>query len=434
MSTLAQLQADHRKSVGEMKAIQERNAGKKEWDAQDQATFRTLVEEVKGLQTQLDAALAVQEAEQWGRVVDRVNLPGGGEAKAASRDPNEVVGYLSMGAAFTGSEAYRQFAAQGMPAGAQAIAQFDGAAFRGQKGGFVPVTRKMLETKAVPTIGSTVVPTDRIADVVRFEERTPVSIRDVLNISPTTSNTIEYTTISSSTRAAAPVAAGASKPEATLAMSSATAPVRTLAVWMPVTEQQLMDVPQLQNIIDVELSWDLRLAEQEQIVWGDGLGQNLLGIFNTPGVTAGRTVAGDTVLDLARRALTDVVIAGGAPNGILMHPLDWESAQLTKTTDDGYVWAVVTNDNGSRLWGARVIETLAMAEPGTYTTNERRMLVGDFQRGATLWDRQQMGTQIGWKNDDFIRNLRTLRTEERVAFGVKRPAFFRYRITQAQVP
>ena len=218
------------------------------------------------------------------------------------------------------------------------------------------------------------------------------------------------------------------KPESAMAMGSATAPVRTLAHWIPVTEQQLADIPQLQNTIDVEMRWGLQMVEEQQLTWGDGLGQNLLGIFNTPGVVASRTVAQDTILDMARRAITDVALASLQPNAVLMHPIDWETAQLTKATDGAYIWAVVTNDNGSRLWGTRVIETMAMQAPGGV---ERRMLVGDFLRGATLWDRQQASTQIGWKNDDFIRNLRTLRTEERLAFGVKRPAAFRYRVTQA---
>jgi HK97 family phage major capsid protein len=80
-----------------------------------------------------------------------------------------------------------------------------------------------------------------------------------------------------------------------------------------------------------------------------------------------------------------------------------------------------------------VVETIAAREPGSYTTNERRLIVGDFRRGAKLWDRQQKAVQIGWINDQFTRNQRTIRVEERVAFGVRRPAAFRYRITQARV-
>ena len=206
--TLKQLQEEHRKAVADMKAIQERNAGKKEWDGDDAATFRTMAGEVKGLQSHLDAALAVEEAEGWGRMVDRVTLPtsAAGEQKA-QRDPMEVVGYVSMGEAFTASDAYKSFAAAQFPAGHQAIAQFDtSAGGRKTAPGFVPVTRKMLESKAIPTIGAGVIPVDRDPDVVRFAERRPATIRDVLNVSNTTSNSIEYTVINSFTSAAAPVA------------------------------------------------------------------------------------------------------------------------------------------------------------------------------------------------------------------------------------
>jgi HK97 family phage major capsid protein len=435
MSTVAQ-EKDLKTILSEMKELQEKYTGKI-MPTEIGERFDHLAEEAKALQDEADRKRRIAQVEQAARQVDYQPLPG---EEKTRRNPDEVVGYLRLGEAFTSSPAYQQFKATGFPHGMQAIAQFEGGSFHitpdGRKSigeGLIPVTQAMIESKALPALGVGVIRPDRIAETVRWQERQQMTIRDVLNVSRTDSNTVEYTTISSSTRAAAPVAEGALKPEAALAMGVASAPVRTLATWIPITEQQLADIPQLQNIINVELTWDLQKVEEEQILWGLGTGQNLLGIFNTPGVVAGRTVANDTIIDLARRSMTDVVVAGLQPNAILMDPIDWETAQLAKATTNQYVWAVVTDDNGNRLWGLRVIETLAMREPGTFTTNERRMLVGDFMRGATLWDRQQAGVQVGWKNDDFIRNQRTLRAEERIAFGVKRPAAFKFRITQARV-
>jgi hypothetical protein len=54
-------------------------------------------------------------------------------------------------------------------------------------------------------------------------------------------------------------------------------------------------------------------------------------------------------------------------------------------------------------------------------------------RGATLWDRQQATVAVGWKDDDFIKNLRTIRAELRAAFAVRRPKAFIKITSQAAV-
>ena len=81
-----------------------------------------------------------------------------------------------------------------------------------------------------------------------------------------------------------------------------------------------------------------------------------------------------------------------------------------------------------RLWALPVVESQSMETDGGDTRN---ILVGDFNRGATLWDRQQNTIATGFVNDQFIRNMRTIRAEARAAFGVKRPHFFRTIETEA---
>jgi len=435
--------SDSRKSelnriLTEAKSIQDRFKGQS-MPQNEGEKFEALCIEAKAIQDEFERESKLRKIESGARVVDEPVLPSA--TKAADKgSPDEIVGYVSLGEAVTKSAEWAQFKARGFQSSGDFVMTFAGGSFlidrSGKKflqHGIVPVTRKDLESKAVPTLGASVISPTRIAETVRFAQQDRLQVRSLLNISQTDSNAIEYTTMSASTRAAAPVADSALKPEAAMTLGTATAPVRTIAVWIPITEQQLQDLPQLQNIINVELTWDLGKTEEEQVLWGSGTGQNLLGIFQTPGVAAGRTVGGDTVIDQVRRMITDILVAGLEPNGVVMDPMDFETAVLAKGTDNRYIWSVVTEDNVHRLWSLPVVETVAAREPGAYTTNERRVLVGDFIRGATLWDRQQAGVSVGWKNDDFIRNLRTIRAEERLAFGVKRPAAFRYRITQARV-
>jgi HK97 family phage major capsid protein len=73
-----------------------------------------------------------------------------------------------------------------------------------------------------------------------------------------------------------------------------------------------------------------------------------------------------------------------------------------------------------------VVESDAMTNA---ETNERRILVGDGVRGATIYDRTSIQLAVGFMDDDFGRNLRTLRAEERLALAVKRSFAFEYAIT-----
>lgn len=434
--------------LDEMKSLDRQYRGKNmpDGDGSDGERYVELAEEAKAIQSELDRTDEIRSLEAYTRTPVDGALPGDGNGGAPNQvksarqilaehmEPDarkdRVVGYLPLGHAFAESKAYREWLEGGMPR--------ESAPFfvKSLQQPVVPITERDLETKAVPTIDATVIEPDRLAELVRTTEHDQLVLRDVLNVSRTGSNAVEYVTITSTTRAATPVAEGAVKPEATMAVDTATQPVRTLAVHMPVTEQQLQDIPQVEGMVENELLYDLGKLEEEQVVFGDGTGQNLLGIMNTAGVNAARTVAGDTNLDRIRRAMTDIRVNGYAPNAVGIHPIDWEEIVLTKGTDDHYLYLVFpTEDGGARVWGIRVVETVATQDDsGGAATPQRVILVGDYQRGATLWDRMQASVAVGWINDQFIRNMRTLRAEERVAFGVKRPGAFVYIETQAEVP
>jgi HK97 family phage major capsid protein len=385
-----------------------------------------------------DAQQKAQEVERLDKEIAERERVGGIVAKGREIDGQpRVAGYISAGELFATSDVYRAYAKAGAPHGVRTQA----VELPGLKGRYValsPDQRKSVETalretKAVPTLGTGVIDAQRINEVVRVTEQDRLTLRDLVNVSQTTSNAVEYMRMTSFTRAAAPVADSAAKPEATMAFDVETATVRTIAVWMPVTEQMLMDAPQVRNAIDTELLYDLDKVLEEQMLYGAGSGQNFAGITNDTDVAAVRVVADDTNLDKIRRAITDIRRAGYAPNGVAIDPIDWEGIELLKGTDDRYVWAIIRDELGPRVWSLRVVETIAAEENAGNTTEERNIVVGDWVRGATLWDRQQSTVAVGWVDDQFIKNQRTLRAELRAAFAVKRPKAFIKITTQAAV-
>jgi HK97 family phage major capsid protein len=107
--------------------------------------------------------------------------------------------------------------------------------------------------------------------------------------------------------------------------------------------------------------------------------------------------------------------------------------QLLKSTTNKYIWVIVTEAGVSRLWGVPVIETESCQDFQGDDVEQRNMLVGDFIRGATLWDRMQSTVSVGWIDDQFVRNMRTILAEFRGAWAIRRPGAFRDLQTQAAV-
>jgi len=119
------------------------------------------------------------------------------------------------------------------------------------------------------------------------------------------------------------------KPQSSFQFVGEQAAVRTLAHWEAAHRNVLADEPQLRSIIDNELMYGLRLLEDNQILNGDGTGENLLGVLQTPGIQTynwsdgATSPVADTKADALRRAATLSFLAYYEPTGIVLHPNDW---------------------------------------------------------------------------------------------------------------
>lgn len=209
------------------------------------------------------------------------------------------------------------------------------------------------------------------------------------------------------------------KPKSTLNFQPAQAPVRTIAHWEAAHRNVIQDVPQLQSTINNELLYGLGLVEDEQILRGDGLGENLLGVLNTPGIQNYVAGGGELKADSLRKAQTLSVIANFPSTGYVLHPNDWEDIELDKgTTNDHYrIVTSIAVGAEQRVWRLPVVETPAM--------NEGIFLSGAFGTGAQLYDRQAANVRIAEQHSDFfVRNAVVILVEERLGLAVKRPESF----------
>lgn len=282
-----------------------------------------------------------------------------------------------------------------------------------------PVQIKTLITGASATQGGPFVFPD-FKPTVDISYQRPLTVRDIITVGETGSDTVEYVRVTGVTNAAAPTAEATSvsdgaKPESAIATVRVTEAVKTIAHWIPATSRALADAGQLRTLIDNFLRYGLNEELEDQILTGAGTGENFTGVLVVSGTTA---QAYDTsILTTTRKGRTKVRTTGRAtPNAWVMHPNDWQAIDLLQDNEARYYYGGPMNPGQPRLWGLPVVESEGMTE-GT-------AVVADWKL-AVLWDRMQ--TQLTMTNshsDFFVRNLIAILAELRAAFGIIRPKAF----------
>lgn len=224
--------------------------------------------------------------------------------------------------------------------------------------------------------------------------------------------------IGSGTPAITPVEAGV-KPQSAIGFEKVTAPVVTIAHWVPATKKALSDAGQLRTLIDNFLRQGLEQEIERQVLEGDSAtAEEVDGLINTDGI---QTQAFDTnILVTIRKALTKVR-RFGRPNAVLVSPTNAERIDLLRTSTGAYLGPGAFGPAFASIWRTPLIEV-----PGL---DDATVLVGDFST-AVLWDREEASIAVTDSHADFfVRNLVAILAEARAAFGVLDPAL----ITKATV-
>jgi HK97 family phage major capsid protein len=231
------------------------------------------------------------------------------------------------------------------------------------------------------------------------------------------------------THRAAPVATGDTKPTSTYTVERVDDRVRTIAhLSEPIPRQYLADIGLLRDYVGSMLVEGYQLELESQIIQGSGLGENFLGLLNTPLIQMVHLI-GD-VIQTARRAITALEVQSIAPTAFCFNPEDWERFELVTETGGAYLLRDGTNvvpvDRARRrLWGYPVALSVGVPE-GTG-------LLVDFQGSTQGWEREQV--RLDWSEafhvpataydedatSGFERNLVRFRCEGRAGFAVKRP-------------
>jgi hypothetical protein len=210
------------------------------------------------------------------------------------------------------------------------------------------------------------------------------------------------------------------KPRSDITITSYSVGISTIAHIMYVHRETLNDEPRLRGLLDRDMIDGVKMVEDQQLLYGDGVGDNILGLTQQPGIQTYAGLATDRRSAQIRRAMTRAILAYFAPTGVVLHPLDWEDLELETDTTGAYTIATSVAVGGERrVWRMNVVDTPAMTEG--------RFLLGAFGTGAKVYDREEVRIDLSTENRDmFERNAYTLRCEERLGLVVDRPESFVY--------
>jgi len=193
-----------------------------------------------------------------------------------------------------------------------------------------------------------------------------------------------------------------------------------LAVWMKVSRQSLADISWLSGYASRRMTEDLLNYEDTQILYGDATNNRLDGIIPTATAYVKTEATYVTLFEYLVDMVAQQETLNYNTNGILLHPRDYARLLVYKTTTGEF-------DFPGLVFGGADRSLLTFMGIPIYKSNRiarLTALVGQWDY-AELLIREGISFDISYEDtDNFVRNLVTLRIEERVALAKYQTAAF----------
>lgn len=212
-------------------------------------------------------------------------------------------------------------------------------------------------------------------------------------------------------RAAAVVAEGGTFAESTATFIERTMPIRKIGDTLPVTEEFGEDAAsaaaELERFLDVNVNTKI----DDQIINGDGTGQNLTGLLTSaPDYTpVASGIAGANIKDLVRKMRTAIIKGRGSkynPDIVVMNSDTFDRYYLAKDLDNNYLFDPV---NGT-IAGLFVVEDNNMPD--------NQLVVGD-RRFATIYEKSGVEISEAMVNAQFVSDTKTIKARKRLAMLIR---------------
>ena len=246
--------------------------------------------------------------------------------------------------------------------------------------------------------------------------RRPLLISDLFGAERISGNALTYF-VESATVEGGPAftTEGTEKPMMSFGDPTAkTVALRKIASYMKETDELVSDAPWLADAINGRGMYQHELTVENDL---------LTTLAGTSGLGTASLLTPDGIF---KAMMTVQNSSGFAADAIVINPTDYQNIRLRKDSNGQYYGGGFMSGAYGQggiveqppIWGLRTVVTAAVAVGTCY--------VGAFKLGASIIRKDGgVAVDIAYQNeDDFIKNLVTIRIEERLALAVRRPAAF----------
>lgn len=203
----------------------------------------------------------------------------------------------------------------------------------------------------------------------------------------------------------------ATKAQVLYSWKDAVANKETIAGYVPVSKDTLADYDELMSIIENDLLIDLNEKTDAKYLGGKN-STGIVGVLNTPGIQTYTTAMAGKYFDAIRKMRTKVMTtARRTPTHVCISPEVKEAIDLYKTETGLY-----QSLGDSVYWGMQVVEDENC--PGILVYDAFAAKKRSIHGGTTV--------EVGYYNDQFIKNELSILAEHTKALQVRYPDAFCY--------
>ena len=280
------------------------------------------------------------------------------------------------------------------------------------------------EIKADMTTGADfsgeVVPADRIPGYF-FDPNRPQNMRQIIPNGSTQSDVVRFVKESGYSNGAAATNEGSTLSQTDFDMTASSVNVEKIGTYLRISDEMLNDTPQLTSYISNRVPAKLLEVEDDQILGGNGVAPNLLGLYNS-GTNFDTSASGAfyqavnnaNEFDVLVAAINQLALSNYKPNFILMNPTDFHKILLLKDSQSRYLKDQVYQGLQPSFMGVPVIMNNEV--------NQDSYLVGDFASSCQLWIRENLSVSFHREDGTNIRDgFVTVRCQERLALATYTP-------------
>jgi len=262
---------------------------------------------------------------------------------------------LDLGRSFTDSDVFAEVK-KSNPSGPGRI---------GTTGSSMISTREQARAAITLPVGDSVIAPDQLPGIRSLPLMPALTILDLVSMLTTDSTQVKWVIEKLFTNNAAGRANGAAAAESNLELDIVKYDVKNISHFTAAPREIFDDVAGLQSLVDTKMIWGLRRKLASQLFVGDGLGENLTGIYNAEGI--GSIVRAGVTADALIGSIFDaqqVVLDsyGEMPSATFLCPADYKTLRFARessagvgTATGGYLYGPPSQNNPIDIDGVLVL-------------------------------------------------------------------------------